>query len=109
MASGASRPRRDVERAARLPANVVSTIAGAGQEIALHLHPDWLTHPRCGDLPEFAGPLLHQYGDEAQGKLVRTGLQLPTDAGAPDICAFRAGSGREPRDATRTGGRRHSV
>lgn len=77
---------------ARLLADVVGIITDAGQEIGLHLHPEWLTDPRCQDLPEFAGPLMHQYGEEAQGKLVRTGLQLLSDAGAPDIRAFRAGS-----------------
>ena len=77
---------------ARLLSDVVGPIAEAGEEIGLHLHPEWLTDPRCQDLPEFAGPLLHQYGEEAQSKLVRTGLQLLSDAGAPDICAFRAGS-----------------
>ena len=77
---------------ARLLSDVVGTIAEAGEEIGLHLHPEWLTDPRCQDLPEFAGPLLHQYGEEAQSKLVRTGLQLLSDAGAPEICAFRAGS-----------------
>jgi hypothetical protein len=77
---------------ARLLADVVSTITDARQEIGLHLHPEWLTDPRCQDLPKFAGPLLHQYGEEAQDKLVRTGLQLLSDAGAPDIRAFRAGS-----------------
>jgi len=77
---------------ARLLAEVVGVIADAGQEIGLHLHPEWLTDPRCQDLPKFAGPLLHEYGEEAQARLVRMGLQLLTDAGASDICAFRAGS-----------------
>jgi peptidoglycan/xylan/chitin deacetylase (PgdA/CDA1 family) len=75
----------------RLLADVVGTIAGAGQEVGLHLHPEWLTDPRRRDLPEFAGPLLHQYGEQAQGTLVRAGLQLLADAGAPDIRVFRAG------------------
>ena len=77
---------------ARLLVEVVKAIGGAGQEIGLHLHPEWLTDPRCGDLPKFAGPLLNQYDEEGQGKLVRSGLQLLYDAGAPAICAFRAGS-----------------
>jgi hypothetical protein len=77
---------------APLLGEVVGAIAGAGQEIGLHLHPEWLTDPRCRDLPGFAGPLLHQYGAEAQGHLVRAGLQILSDAGAPAICSFRAGT-----------------
>ena len=77
---------------APLLGEVVGAIAGAGQEIGLHLHPEWLTDPRCRDLPEFAGPLLHQYDAEAQGQLVRAGLRILSDAGASAICAFRAGT-----------------
>ena len=77
---------------APLLGEVVGAIAGAGQEIGLHLHPEWLTDPRCRDLPEFAGPLLHQYDAEAQGQLVRAGLGILSDAGASAICAFRAGT-----------------
>src|SRR6266446_1508566 len=77
---------------ARVLADVVGVIADAGQEIGLHLHPEWLTDPRCQGLPKFIGPLLHEYDEEAQGKLVRMGLQFLTDAGASGICAFRAGS-----------------
>ena len=73
-------------------ADVVGVINEAGQEIALHLHPEWLTDPRCQDLPKFAGPLLHQYGEAAQAQLVAAGLQLLSQAGAQNILAFRAGS-----------------
>jgi len=76
----------------QLLADVIFTITTAGQEIGLHLHPEWLTDSRCQDLPKYVGPLLHQYSEEAQSKLVRTGLELLSVAGAPDICAFRAGS-----------------
>ena len=77
---------------APLLADVVRVIVDAGQEIGLHLHPEWLTDPRCQGLPKFAGPLLHEYGEAEQGALVRKGLQLMADAGARDISAFRAGS-----------------
>src|SRR5215470_8393719 len=72
--------------------DVVDTIAVAGQEIGLHLHPEWLTDPRCQGLPKFAGPLLHEYTEVAQRSLIKTGLQLLAEAGAPDIRVFRAGS-----------------
>lgn len=72
--------------------SVVDAITSAGQEIGLHLHPEWLTDPRCQGLPEFAGPLLHQYGEVEQAQLVSAGLKLLAEAGAPRVHAFRAGS-----------------
>ena len=50
---------------ARLLDDAVSTIAGAGQEIGLHLHPKWFTDPRCWSLPKFAGPLLRSSATKA--------------------------------------------
>ncbi len=72
--------------------DVVAMIAGSGQEIGLHLHPEWLTDPRCVGLPAFAGPLLHAYEPAAQQALVRAGLKRLEDAGAEGVVAFRAGS-----------------
>jgi hypothetical protein len=72
--------------------SVVSAIVGAGQEVGLHLHPEWLTDPRASGLPAFKGPLLHQYSEDEQAQLIRTGLQLLEDAGASEVAVFRAGS-----------------
>jgi hypothetical protein len=83
---------------AQLLADVVAVIAGAGQEIGLHLHPEWLTDPGCQNLPKFAGPLLHQYSEEAQGKLCARASSSSRTPGHRDICAFRAGWG--PNAAT---------
>lgn len=71
---------------------LVARIAGAGQEIGLHLHPEWLTDSRCGDLPAFRGPLLHGYDEAAQCTLIRAGLARLAQAGSPPVVAFRAGS-----------------
>jgi len=72
--------------------DVVSAIVGAGQEVGLHLHPEWLTDPRCKGLPRFAGPLLNGYGEADQSALIRAGLDRLAAAGAPPISVFRAGS-----------------
>ena len=71
---------------------LVGSITGAGQEIGLHLHPEWLTDPRCRDLPAFRGPLLHGYDEAEQQALVRSGLARLDEAGSPAVMAFRAGS-----------------
>jgi len=72
--------------------DVVSAVVGAGQEVGLHLHPEWLTDPRCKGLPRFAGPLLNGYGEADQSALIRAGLDRLAAAGAPPISVFRAGS-----------------
>jgi hypothetical protein len=70
----------------------IKVIQSGGQEIGLHLHPEWLTDPRCEGLPQFAGPLLHRYVDADQAALIASGLGRLRSAGAKRIKAFRAGS-----------------
>ena len=71
---------------------VVSQVQEQGQEIGLHIHPEWLTDPRCRGLPGFAGPLLQTYSAEDQSILVRAGLDRLKEAGATKPAVFRAGS-----------------
>ncbi len=72
--------------------DVVALIRRHGQEVGLHLHPEWLTDPRCPALPAFAGPLLHAYSEADQARLIRAGSDRLCEAGAPKPSAFRAGS-----------------
>jgi len=71
---------------------VVSMIEGAGQAVALHLHPEWLTDPRCRGLPAFRGPMISSYPVDEQVALIRLGWDRLCAAGAHPISAFRAGS-----------------
>jgi peptidoglycan/xylan/chitin deacetylase (PgdA/CDA1 family) len=71
---------------------LVATIARSGQEIGLHLHPEWLTDRHCADLPSFRGPLLHAYSEADQGLLIRASMERLAEAGSPPLTAFRAGS-----------------
>jgi hypothetical protein len=71
---------------------VVDAVTQKHQEVALHLHPEWLTDPRCVGLPRFAGPLLRQYSEQDQAILVRASLERLAEAGVRDVSAFRAGS-----------------
>jgi hypothetical protein len=72
--------------------DLVALIQERDQEIGLHLHPEWLTDPRCAMLPRFAGPLLHRYPEAAQSMLIRSGLERLRECGADRVEAFRAGS-----------------
>ena len=72
--------------------NILELIRRGGQEIGLHLHPEWLTDRRSSGLPAFSGPLLHGYSERDQERLVRAGLDRLRELGAGEITAFRAGS-----------------
>jgi hypothetical protein len=71
---------------------LLALIQKDGQEIGLHLHPEWLTDTRCEGLPSFAGPLLHGYSEDEQFALIRAGLSRLREVGAQRVAAFRAGS-----------------
>ena len=71
---------------------IVELIKEHGQEVGLHLHPEWLTDSRCVGLPPFAGPLLARYSETEQAALIRAGIARLGEAGAGRIEAFRAGN-----------------
>ncbi len=72
--------------------DLVSQVQQHGQEVGLHLHPEWLTDPRCKNLPQFSGPLLASYSRDVQSHLIKAGLDRLQEAGAGPIKVFRAGS-----------------
>lgn len=71
---------------------VVGLVRQHGQEVGLHLHPEWLTDRRCVGLPAFKGPLLGHYSADEQSALIRAGAARLAEAGAGHLNAFRAGS-----------------
>jgi hypothetical protein len=71
---------------------LVDLIQQSGQEIGLHLHPEWLTDPRCNGLPAFSGPLLHRYSEPDQARLIKAGSDRLRAVGAREPRAFRAGN-----------------
>ena len=89
--------------------SVIDLVQQHGQEIGLHLHPEWLNQSASPVLPAFSGPLLHRYAAEDQSTLVRAGLDRLREAGAGAVAAFRAGSwgaSRETVAAVRRNGLR---
>jgi hypothetical protein len=71
---------------------LLALVRSYGQEIGLHLHPEWLTDPRCAGMPKFAGPDLGEYAEPDQRTLVQAALTRLGEFGARPIRAFRAGS-----------------
>lgn len=70
---------------------VVGMIVEAGQDVQLHLHPEWLG--RAGD-PELPGPYrlaMSELDADGQAWLIGLGRRWLEEAGAPAVRAFRAG------------------
>lgn len=78
--------------------DVVGLIREAGQDVQLHLHPEWLG--RAGD-PELPGPrrlAMSELTLDEQTRLMVLGQRWLTEAGAEGVTAFRAGSFGANRD-----------
>ena len=74
-------------------ARIVELVRDAGQEVQLHLHPEWTDEARVPLLPGVTGKrqFMHLYGADEQRALVAHGLRLMREAGVHDINAFRSG------------------
>lgn len=74
-------------------ATIVRIIQDAGQEVQLHLHPEWTDEARPELLPDTPGKRQHlfQYTLEEQRTLIRAGLDMLQDAGSQRPVAFRSG------------------
>lgn len=71
---------------------IVASILEAGQEVQLHLHPNW-KGARAGDGGKAQGRFeLIDYVEADQRTLIAEARDLLMQAGAPDPIAFRAGS-----------------
>jgi hypothetical protein len=73
---------------------ICDLIRKAGQEIQLHLHPEWTDEIRPALIPnsETKRQHLSYYALEEQAALIRHGLRLLTEVGVHSVNAFRAGS-----------------
>ncbi|MDN5870625.1 MAG: polysaccharide deacetylase [Nitrococcus sp.] len=73
-------------------AEVVGMILEAGQEVQLHLHPEWLGRANHPDLPGPHRLAIKDLAQDDQQRLITLGKHWLQEAGAPEITAFRAGS-----------------
>ncbi|CAH9017592.1 polysaccharide deacetylase [Candidatus Nitrosacidococcus sp. I8] len=76
-------------------AKIVTLIQSAGQEVQLHLHPEWTDEARNALLEGVTSKRQHltQYNLEEQRTLIQHGLRLLQEAGCNlPLVAFRAGS-----------------
>jgi hypothetical protein len=80
---------------------MIETILAAGQEVQLHMHPNW-TGARAGDRGASYGRFqLYQYAFDEQIGLLRGAVDLLVAAGAPPPIAFRAGGYAANEDTLR--------
>jgi hypothetical protein len=79
---------------------VVSLIQAAGQEVQLHLHPEWTDEALEPLLPQVTRKRQHltHYDVDEQTALIGHGLRLLKEAGAEGVNAFRSGSFAANRD-----------
>jgi hypothetical protein len=77
---------------------VVGEIQSRGHEVQMHVHAEWLDAIRSEDLPPFRGRNLVSYTEDEQTKILARGLANIRDAGARNVCAFRAGNYGANRD-----------
>jgi hypothetical protein len=75
-------------------ATIVELVRSAGQEIQLHLHPEWVDEARTPLLPDVRGKRQHlfSYTRDEQQALIAQGLRMLAAAGVSKVNAFRAGS-----------------
>lgn len=81
---------------------IVQLLLDHGQEVQLHLHPEWLDELAEPLVPRRKKtPNMHMFSREEQGILLSTGARLLQEAGAPRPTAFRAGNFSMNRDTLR--------
>ena len=79
---------------------LVGLLQAGGQEIQLHLHTEWVdeARPAIFDSQKGKRQFMRDFTLPEQTQLLEIGLSLLRNAGATNICAFRAGSFGMGRD-----------
>jgi hypothetical protein len=79
---------------------IVEMLKACGQEIQLHLHPEWTDEITPSPLDGTRGKRQHltYYSQDEQTRLIRYGLETLEEVGVLQITAFRAGSFAANRD-----------
>lgn len=72
--------------------DIIDTVRGFGQEVALHLHAEWSQRATRPILERNPGLCLRDYPVDDQARLVEVALELFEACGVKSVAAFRAGS-----------------
>ncbi len=71
---------------------LVEELQQRGQDVQLHVHPEWLSRMPESLLPGRTGQHMHQFSLDEQEVLLAKGLEILRQCGAQNVCAFRAGN-----------------
>jgi hypothetical protein len=73
---------------------IIGLILEYGQEVQLHMHPEWVDESTYPLLPDVRRkrPFMRHYSLDEQTVLIAAGIKLISDAGGGQVNAFRAGS-----------------
>jgi hypothetical protein len=71
---------------------MVQLIQGKGHDVQLHIHSEWLEWIEPSILPGRRGQNLKDFTEDEQTLLIGTAARNLREAGAEDLCAFRAGN-----------------
>lgn len=71
---------------------IVSAVQDSGHEAQLHLHTEWLSWIDPSPLPGRTGQHCRHFTEDEQAKLIALAADNLREAGAKDVCAFRAGN-----------------
>jgi hypothetical protein len=77
---------------------IVREVQDRGHEVQMHVHAEWLEALDLPGLPPFRGRNLVSYTADEQARILEHGLRNMRDAGAVNVCAFRAGNYGANRD-----------
>lgn len=70
----------------------VRSIVGAGHEVQLHVHTEWLSEAAVPGVPQRHRQNLSEFTRDEQAAIVAQGLANLRAAGVPDVLALRAGN-----------------
>jgi hypothetical protein len=71
--------------------DMVCRIRQHGQDVQLHLHPEWLRWMPQSILPGRGGHHMRDFSRDEQVLLIDKGIEMLRRCGADQVCAFRAG------------------
>jgi len=72
--------------------DIVGQVQAAGHEVQLHVHTEWLRELADPDLPAEFQQHIREFSEEVQTRIIAKGIANLRQAGARNVCAFRAGN-----------------
>ena len=72
--------------------DIVGQVQAGGHDVQLHVHTEWLRELADPDLPAEFRQNMRQFSEDDQTRIISRGIANLRQAGAHNVCAFRAGN-----------------